>query len=299
MRLPVIIEAPSPLGVAPHGIEKGGDALLQAGLAERIGAEFGARIEPAPFDWQRDPDDGFLNKQAISDYAGELASAVGAVLDRGAFPIVLGGDCSIMLGTLLALQPRGRFGLLFLDGHMDFYQPEAEPHGEAASMELALATGRGPDLVSRVGGSLPLVRDDDIVVFGFRDEEEAFEHGSQPLPPSIVAFSEKALRQEGFWPSVEKALALLCRPDLDGFWLHLDVDVLSHEVLPAADFPQTGGLQWDELQPVLVAALGTGRVAGMEITIFNATLDKDGMQAEALTAFLTDAVEAARRVGSK
>lgn len=294
MRSPVIVQAPSPLGVAPHGIEKGGDALLQAGLAGRIGADIIARIEPATFDWKRDPDDGVLNKRAISDYAGALSSAVGAALDRDAFPIVLGGDCSIMLGALLALQPRGRFGLLFLDGHMDFYQPEAEPRGEVASMELAFATGRGPDLVARVGGSLPLVRDEDIAVLGFRDENEAFEHGSQPLPASILAFSEETLRQEGFAPYVEKALALLCRPDLDGFWLHLDVDVLSHEILPAADFPTPGGLQWDELKPILVAALRTGKVAGMEVTIFNANLDLDGTQAEKLSAFLDDAFEAAR-----
>lgn len=296
MRSPVIIQAPSPLGVAPHGIEKGGDALLQAGLAGRIGADIIARIEPAPFDWQRDPDDGVLNKRAISDYARELAGAVGAALDQNAFPIVLGGDCSIMLGTLFALQPRGRFGLLFLDGHMDFYQPEAEARGEVASMELALATGRGPDLVARVGGSLPLVRDEDIAVLGFRDEDEAVAHGSQPLPASILAFSEETLRWEGFAPSVEKALALLCRPDLDGFWLHLDVDVLSHVILPAADFPSPGGLQWHELKPILVAALRTGKVVGMEITIFNANLDPDGSQGSKLAAFLADVYETARSV---
>ncbi|UHD43852.1 hypothetical protein LUX29_12180 [Aureimonas altamirensis] len=57
-------------------------------------------------------------------------------------------------------------------------------------MELALATGRGPDLISRIGDSLPLLRDEDIVVFGFCDEAEAFEHGSQPLPATILAISE-------------------------------------------------------------------------------------------------------------
>ena len=294
MRSPVIIQAPSPLGVAPHGIEKGGDALVRAGLAARINAHVGARIEPAPFDWRRDPLDGFLNKQAISDYAAKLAKPVGDALDRDDFPIVLGGDCSIMLGPLLALQPRGRFGLLFLDGHMDFYQPEAEPRGEAASMELALATGRGPDLISRIGGSLPLVRDEDIVVIGFRDEAEALEHGSQPLPASILAFSEEKLRREGLFASVENALALLCRPGLDGFWLHLDVDILAHEILPAADFPLAGGLHWNELKSVLLAALSTEKVIGMEVTIFNASLDMDGVQAEELTAFLTDVFETAR-----
>jgi arginase len=89
----------------------------------------------------------------------------------GEFPVVLGGDCSIMLGCLLALRRRGRHGLLFLDGHADFYQPEAEPDGEAASMELALATGRGPVVVTDLEGRRPLVRDEDVVVLGRRDAE--------------------------------------------------------------------------------------------------------------------------------
>ena len=70
------------------------------------------------------------------------------MLDAGDIPIVLGGDCSILLGNLLALRGRGRYGLLFIDGHADFYQPDAEPNGEAASMDLALATGRGPHVVA-------------------------------------------------------------------------------------------------------------------------------------------------------
>jgi arginase len=138
------------------------------------------------------------------------------------------------------------------------------------------------------------LRDEDSVVYGFRDEAEAFEHGSQPLPATILAISELTLRSKGFAPSIEKALAHLCRPDLKGFWLHLDVDVLAHQILPAADFPPSGGLQWNELKSILVAALRTGEVAGVEVTIFNANLDQDGAQAEELTAFLADVFEAAR-----
>lgn len=283
-----IVQAPSPLGVAPHGIEEGCDALLRAELSKRIGAKVGPRIEPAPFDWQRDPVDGMLNRTAISDYAAALGGVVGEVIDAGCLPIVLGGDCSIMLGPLLALQRRGRYGLLFLDGHMDFYQPEAEPRGEAASMELALATGRGPDLVTRIGGTLPLVRDEDIAVLGFRDEEEAFAHGSQALPETILAIGEAEMRRVGWDTAIDTALERLLRPEVEGFWLHLDVDILSDALLPAADFPAPGGLEWEELRPILSAALRTGKVVGLEITIFNARLDPSGEQAERLAEFISE-----------
>jgi arginase len=83
-------------------------------------------------------------------------------LDRGEFPLILGGDCSILLGATLALKRRGRFGLLFIDGHADFYQPAANPNGEAASMDLAFVTGYGPSPLTDLEGRGPLVGVEDV-----------------------------------------------------------------------------------------------------------------------------------------
>ena len=178
----VIVQAPSHLGLRAAGVEALPEALLTAGLAERLGARHGTRLAPPAFDPTIDPGTGLLNPQGLGDYASRLADAVGTVLDQGAFPIVLGGDCTILLGITLALRRRGRSGLLFLDGHADFYQPQADPTGEAASMELALVTGRGPDLVTDLEGRRPLLRDEDVVVFGFRDAEHAAAEEASPWP---------------------------------------------------------------------------------------------------------------------
>ncbi len=141
----MILEAPSVLGLFPKGVETLPGALLAAGILEHLGAKHAGRIEPPAYDPARDPETSLLNPRGIADYSVALADAVGGLLNQGSVPVVLGGDCSILLGCLLALKRRGRYGLLFLDGHADFYQPEAEPNGEAASMDLALATGRsGP-----------------------------------------------------------------------------------------------------------------------------------------------------------
>ena len=112
------------------------------------------------------------------------------MLDLDEFPLILGGDCSILLGAMLALRRRGRFGLLFIDGHADFYQPEANPNGEAASMDLAFATGHGPGLLADLEGRGPLVRSEDTVAFGFRDAEEQRPYGSQRLPGDILALDQ-------------------------------------------------------------------------------------------------------------
>ncbi len=279
----LIVQAPSHLGLRAPGVEALPEALLAAGLAERLGARPGERLPAPAFDPEIDPGTGLLNPGGLREHASRLADVVGAALDRGGFPIVLGGDCTILLGITLALRRRGRSGLLFLDGHADFYQPEAEPAGEAASMELALVTGRGPELVTNLEGRRPLLRDEDVVVFGYRDAEHAAAEGSQPLAPTIRAMDLWLVREHGVGRAVGDALTHLQRAGgPDGFWIHLDVDVLDDAVMPAVDYRLPGGLSPDELAAVLRAAVAGGHAIGFDIAIFNPTLDPDGRIARGL-----------------
>ena len=141
---PLIIEVPSPLGLRPDGVEAAPGALRTAGLHARLGSPDEARSDVRPYCDVRDPETGVLNPQGIAAVARDLAAAMGAALDHGRFPLVLGGDCSILLGPMLALRRRGRYGLVFIDGHADFQHTIDEPNGEVASLDLALVTGRGP-----------------------------------------------------------------------------------------------------------------------------------------------------------
>ena len=223
-----------------------------------------------------------LNPRGIADYSVALADVVERVIDMGEFPVVLGGDCSIMLGCLLALRRRGRYGLLFLDGHADFYQPEAEPDGEAASMELALATGRGPDVVTDLEGLRPLIRDEDVVALGRRDAEIAEAHGSQRIEDTAITVIDFAeVRKCGASEVTYRAIEDLCRPEIVGIWVHLDADVLDDAVMPAVDYRMPGGLSWEELATVLQVTIASGRAIGLNITIFNPKLDSDGSIAAA------------------
>jgi arginase len=277
-----IVEAPSVLGLFPKGVEGLPDALLAAGLAERLGARRAGRVEPPSYEPERDPETMLLNPRGIVDYSIALADAVGTVLERGEFPVVLGGDCSILLGNLLGLRRRGRYGLLFLDGHADFYQPEVEPNGEAASMELALATGRGPAVVTDIEGRRPLVRDEDVVVFGRRDAADAEAHGSQRIEDTSIAMTDlAAVRAVGIEVAAASAMERLSKTGLDGVWIHLDADVLDDAVMPAVDYRIPDGLSWDELAAVLRAGVSSGRPVGINITIFNPKLDGDGSVARA------------------
>ena len=246
-----IVEAPSVLGLKPTGVDGLAAALLRNGLADRLGARVAARVMPPSYSPARPADTGTLNADGIARFSTMLADAVGEVMAAGDRPFVLGGDCSILLGSLLALRRRGRYGLLFVDGHADFYQPEANPNGEAASMDLAFATGRGPATLANLEGRGPLVRDEDVVAFAFRDEDEQARYGSQPLAAGIHALALPAVRRMGIAAAAAKALRHLTRRDLDGFFLHVDADVLDDAIMPAVDYRLPGGLSAVELRHVL------------------------------------------------
>jgi arginase len=182
----IILEAPSRLGLSSAGVELLPRALLAAGLAERLGARRGGEVPPPPHEEKIDATTGVLNLAGIAAYTVTLADVIEPLLAAGEVPIVLGGDCSILLGCLLAARRRGRSGLLFLDGHADFFQPAAEPKGEVASMELAIAVGRHDTVLARPEGHSPLVAEEDVVAFGRRDEQDSEESGSQRIEDSAV-----------------------------------------------------------------------------------------------------------------
>jgi arginase len=286
-----VIEAPSVLGLRPTGVEDLPGALIGAGLLERLRARHVGRVDPPPYNNVRDEATGFLNPRGIADYARALADCVNGVLERGQFPLVLGGDCSILLGSALALNRRGRFGLLFLDGHTDFYDARSNVNGEVASSELALATGRGPELLTTYDGRRPLIRDDDVVPFGFRDEDEARSYGSPFIPKTMFAMGLERTRRLGISTAVRESVAHASADGSRGFWIHFDADVLDDDIMPAVDYRLPGGLSWDEIETVLNAALNHPGATGMEITIFNPRLDHDG---KILSAFLEVLISAFR-----
>jgi arginase len=288
-----VIEAPSILGLRPSGVESLPAALLKAGLTNRLHARHAGRVAPDDeYDPRRDPATLTLNARGIAAFSRRLADAVGAVLDAGEFPVVLGGDCSILLGNLLALKRRGRYGLLFVDGHADFYSPEANPNGEVASMDLAVATGRGPDILTHIEERGPLAHDEDVVAFGARDADEQVAYGSPPLPQGILSLDLPIIRERGIDAAAGEALEHLTRddgPDL-GFWIHVDADVLDDALMPAVDYRLPGGLSWDELTRVLQMAIRTNRAIGLEMTIYNPRLDADGSGARGLVSVMGEAL---------
>jgi arginase len=146
--------------------------------------------------------------------------------------------------------------------------------------------------MTELEGFRPLVRAQDVVAFGRRDNEEAAHYGSDEPPPELLVLDLAHIRRVSAERSIAEALSRLARDDLGGFWVHVDADVLDDAILPAVDYRMPGGLSLAELRTALRAAFASGRLVGMEITILNPTLDPEDRGARALAETIVSAFSA-------
>jgi arginase len=120
----------------------------------------------------------------------------------------------------------------------------------------------------------PFIHPADAVAVGFRDGQISAREGSQPLPQELVGIDLRTLRERGAEQTASDAIAILTRPGgPEGFWVHLDADVLDDAVMPAVDYRLEGGLSTGELETILQTAMASERLVGLEVTIYNPTLD--------------------------
>ncbi len=193
-----ILEAPSALGLATDGVEGLPDRLLALGLAERILRAPRRAAEPCRRRIRCPTRDRDFERPGDRGVVAQARRRGGGGAGRGRVPGGAGRRLHDPAGLdARVLRRRGRYGLFFIDGNADFFQPEAEPNGEGASMDLAFATGHGPALLTDIEGRSPLVRAEDAVAFAFRDHEDQAEFGSQPLPPELRAYDLPAVRRSG------------------------------------------------------------------------------------------------------
>jgi len=292
-----LIRAPSNLGLRPlhPGHEPGTwcapEALTAHGLLDALHP---ARVLDLPrpvYSAEAQSGTRLLNGPAMRSFNLLLADVVEQAAANGELPLVLGGDCSILLGALAGQRRLGPLSLVHVDGHSDFRHPgNYEPHHElvaAAGMNLALATGRGEPLMTDWPHiTSPLVPDTQAFQLGERESRdpdwpwhdirdtaiermEVFEARAQG-PAHVLARIEQVLERQPAWP----------------FWLHFDVDVLDQAVMPAVDSPGSPGIDPADLEHILKALIHHNRLAGVTVSVFDPDLDPDGRYATFLASFL-------------
>ena len=228
----------------------------------------------------RDDETGINDFDLWLNLSQELSKIVGAMFDRQAFTLLLGGDCRMLIGIFVAFSQREtEAGLVFLDGHADFHSPETSPSGDPADMELAILTGRGPERITRIAGKYPLLKDEEVVVYGIR----AWDHIGTS---NIEVYDRQRMIKNGIKHTVKEGLKNFYQKELP-VWLHFDVDVLDPELMPVM-FPEPEGLTFEEAQEFLGFVWASGRVIGMSIACYHPKLDIDGSAGAQLVTLVSE-----------
>ncbi|MFI7066584.1 arginase family protein [Kribbella sp. NPDC050124] len=288
----VVLDGPSNLGLRPPvegtvpGCYKLAGAIRDQGFVQRIGAADAGCVTPPRYDragWK--PGDGVFNAAAMASYTVKLADRLTKLFDEDRFVVLLGGECSILLGPALALKRRGRYGVVYLDGHSDFRTIDNSPYvGAAGGEALALTTGRGQADLTDLEGLAPYTRDTDAALLGIRGDDEYVDDvraAGIPVWPALKIAEDPGKAATGVLEHLQ---------ELDGFWVHLDVDILDAAIMPAVDSPDPGGIDHAQLVELLQPLLSAPKCVGIDIGIFDPDLDPDGSYAAALTDTLVAAL---------
>ncbi len=282
MREIVIFEFPSNLGLKQlrpgkePGVRRLPEWLRNHGFQAGLSAVREVHLPPPAYTMHLDETTGVRNAEAIAAYACRQAEALSGVLtDPTLFSIVIGGDCSILIGNALALKKKGRYGLFYLDGHTDFVTPDQSSTGGAAGMDLALITGYGPAPLTNLLGLRPYLKETDVWCVGNRCIE--YEDYVETIRRSDIRYIDLfEWRKNDPGKYVEAFLGGMNEDGPEGFWIHMDVDVLHHDLMPAVDSPQPDGLYYEELEMLLKPLLMHPKAVGMNLTILDPDLDPDG-----------------------
>jgi arginase len=275
-----IFEFPSNLGLKKNefeiepGVKLLPDWLRKNQFHDRISPEHIFTIHPPDYSMDLDEESGVRNAEKIISYAIEQAELLSEHIKQDSFQIIIGGDCSILIGNALALRQKGEYGLFFLDGHTDYILPEISRSRQAAAMELAIVTGYGHEKLTNILTLKPYFKESNVWCVGNR--EYASSIVKPILDSDINYFDLNTLRKTGIENCTLQFLKMIEENELDGFLIHLDVDVLNDDIMPAVDSREKDGLNYPEFTTMLSRLLSSPKSIGIEITILDPNLDREG-----------------------
>lgn len=287
-----VIGAPFNSAGTADGVARAPAALRRAGLVmalEPVADEVVDRgdLPFPPANPVRDPITHVVAVEALAPMLASVRDAVGRAFDRGYFPLVLGGDCPVLLGCLAAAG-RNAARVLYIDGHEDAWTPEQSTTGEAADMDLGWLLGLGVEnLPAALRDEIPRAAPDNVIVLGARDQDELADAGVRSIDDTVRVVRVDAIVRD---PAAVARYAVESMDRRGPWWLHVDLDVLSTDSLAAVDYRQPGGLDWPTLTELTATALGGAGILGWSVTIYNPDLDPTGDDARRIVQYIAEAL---------
>jgi arginase len=288
-----IIGAPMDLGADRRGVDFGASAIRYAGLSEqlqRLGHtvhDIGNIVVPQP-ESQPIGNPRLKYLDPIVQVSEELAAWVTTALQDDEFPLILGGDHSIALGSISGVaKVYNHVGVIWVDAHADFNTQETTPSGNIHGMVLAALAGLGDQRLTHVGGWAPKLDKANIVIIGARD----LDSGEQALLRThhISVFTMSDIDRQGMPVILRQAIAIAGRHD-HAIHLSLDMDSLDPREAPGIGTPVRGGLSYREAHLAMEMIADSRRLVSMDVVEVNSILDRENATARLAVELILSAL---------
>ena len=277
-----VIGVPMDLGADRRGVDIGASAIRYAGLNDQLrhlGYEVhdvGNIVVPQP-ESQPIGNTRLKYLEPILKVSEELADTVTSALEAKEFPLVLGGDHSIALGSITGVtRVYKEISVVWIDAHADFNTEETTPSGNIHGMILAALAGIGDSHLTGIGGWAPKIDPQKIILVGARD----LDHGEREFLRShrVHVFTMSDIDQRGISNVMQEALSLAGKAS-DGIHLSLDMDALDPVHAPGVGTPVRGGLTYREAHMIMELLAESGHLIGMDVVEVNPILDRENATA--------------------
>jgi len=290
-----VIGAPLDLGAGRRGVDMGPSAIRYAGLDRQLEDKLGVRVSDAGnvispvVETTEMGDTNARYLRQILDLCDRLSALVAEAAGRGALPLVLGGDHSVALGSLVGMaKARGAGGVVWVDAHGDLNTPATAPSGNVHGMGLAAARGLAGDSFSRDGWPLPAVEAGKLALVGVRSLDEGERELVRRLDAKVFTMSE--IDRIGVEPCMREAIAHAAGAAF--LHLSLDLDVVDPDYAPGVGTPVRGGLSYREAHLAMETMAESGLLHSMDVVEVNPILDRENATGQLAVELVASALGA-------
>ncbi len=285
-----VIGMPMDLGQLRRGVDMGPSAIRYAGVIERL--------ENRGFDvtdlgdipigrdkLETDPETGVRNLEAVVKASEQLMNKIEEVKAEGSFPLILGGDHSIAIGTLAGVaKHHNKLGVIWFDAHGDLNTPETSPSGNIHGMPLAVSLGLGEEQLVKLGGYDPKIRPEQVVIIGARSLDSGEKELIKKLNMKVYTMHE--IDRLGMSRVMEETIDYFKKQEVDGVHLSFDLDALDTLYAPGVGTPVAGGVTYREAHLAMELLAETDMVTSAEFVEVNPILDERNKTGELAVALI-------------